>query len=138
MDTVFLDKTGTVTAGRPEVTDIVPADGIPADRVLALAARAESGSRHPAAQAVMRRAEGMDIPPCTGFRAVPGEGVVCTAEGIETAVGNMRLMTSLGVDISPVERAYHGLLAEEKTCMIVSYGGTAVGAIAVSDPVRDG
>lgn len=136
VDTVILDKTGTVTYGRPEVTDVVCADGLTEDRILELAASAEAESQHPVAAAVMRRAEGLSIPGRTGFRSVPGEGVACTIDGLETAVGNRRFMESLHADTSGLDRTYDGLSASGRTCMFVARGGTAIGIIAVSDPVR--
>ncbi len=136
VDTVVLDKTGTVTLGRPEVTDVICAEGFTEERVLELAASAEAESQHPVAAAVVRRAEGLSVPGRTDFRSVSGEGVVCSIGGTETAVGNRKLMDTVGADISGLDEVYERLSAAGKTCMFVSYGGGAVGVIAVADPVR--
>lgn len=119
MDTVILDKTGTLTAGRPEVTDVVASEGFTEDRVIALAASAEAESQHPVAAAVMRRAGTSDVLPCTDFASVSGEGVVCRIDGVETAVGNRELMDTVGADAEPLRDAYEALAKESKTCMFV-------------------
>ena len=135
-DTIILDKTGTITYGRPEVTDIVASVGFDEDFLLSLAAAAESDSQHPIASAL--RAANGDAPlkEHSGFQSVTGKGITCEVDGSRTAVGNAEMMTDEGVDVSALDDVYSKLSSEAKTCMFVAYGGRAVGVIAVSDPIR--
>ena len=100
IDTVVMDKTGTLTRGEPEVTDVV-ADGLDADEVLALAAAVERESEHPLAAAVVRHAEARGVPVLTaaGFRNVPGHGATAHVDGRRVLVGNRALMAAEGVDL---------------------------------------
>ncbi|KUE74006.1 hypothetical protein AUQ37_06865 [Candidatus Methanomethylophilus sp. 1R26] len=139
IDTVVLDKTGTITAGNPETTDAVPAPGFSAEELLALAAAAESDSEHPIAAAVVRRAkaEGLKIPEHSGFESVTGNGVVCTADSRKVAVGSAGLMESQGADVSALAGRYEEFAAQAKTCVYVAVDGKAAGIIAVADPVKE-
>ncbi|HHN72893.1 MAG TPA: heavy metal translocating P-type ATPase, partial [Thermopetrobacter sp.] len=100
-DVLVVDKTGTITEGRPRVTDIVPAAGHEADEVLRLAAAVETGATHPLAGAILARAgeEGLDLPPAGDFASHTGRGVVATVEGARVALGNAALMAELDVDV---------------------------------------
>lgn len=135
VDAAILDKTGTITEGRPEVTDIVAADGSDEDTVLNFAAAAEADSQHPVAAAVVRRAG--TVPEHSDFASVTGEGVSCLSCGKRILVGSGSLMKSNGVDVSSLVPAYEKLSSEAKTCMYVAADGMAIGIIAVADPVRE-
>ena len=137
IDLVVLDKTGTITEGHPEVTDIV-APGMDENELLALAASAEFGSQHPIAKAIVRSAEdrGIGIEPGTGFATSVGKGITCSVGGRTVAVGNLPLMEEVGADTSALEDRYGSLTSEAKTCMFVSLDGRAAGIIAVADPLR--
>ena len=135
-DTIILDKTGTITYGRPEVTDIVASGGFDEDFLLSLAAAAESDSQHPIASALRTANGDAPLKEHSGFQSVTGKGITCEIDGARTAVGNAELMTDEGVDVSALGDVYSKLSSEAKTCMFVAYGGRAVGVIAVSDPVR--
>ncbi|MDF2738818.1 MAG: putative copper-transporting ATPase, partial [Actinomycetia bacterium] len=104
IDTVVLDKTGTLTKGEPEVTEIVPADGVAEAEVLRLVAAVERESEHPLAEAIVRRATqaGADSVTVGGFENVPGHGAVATVDGHRVAVGNHRLMDREQVDLGPL------------------------------------
>jgi P-type Cu+ transporter len=128
---LVVDKTGTLTLGRPEVTDVV---GEQKDDILALAAALEKGSEHPLAAAILNAASGLPLPAVTGFAARIGEGVTGTVGGQVAALGNMRLMASLGVDIAGV--SVEPLQTAGKTVMFVAQGGKLTGLIATADPLK--
>ena len=133
LTTVVLDKTGTVTQGKPAVTDVVPV-GVSADDLVRYAASAERGSEHPLARAVTdaAQARGLTVPPATLFEAVAGHGLSATVEGQAVLVGNARLLTSRGVAFDPkVVEAAAG-----RTVLLVAVGGKYAGLIAVADPVK--
>jgi P-type Cu+ transporter len=135
---VVLDKTGTITLGRPEVADVVPLDGSGPERVLRLAASAEKPSEHPLAQAIVKRAEeqGMTLDQTTGFQAIPGLGVRVEVSGKRILVGNLRFLEGEGVDVSAaLERALE-LEAEAKTVIGVAEGQRAVGLITIGDVIK--
>jgi Cu+-exporting ATPase len=136
--TVVLDKTGTLTIGRPVVTDVLPADGIPPDDLLALAAAAEQGSEHPLGEAIVAQAKerGLGLPPVTDFRAVPGHGIEARAGGQRLLLGNARLLSERGVPLGGLEAAARRLTEEGKTAMYAALDGSAVGIIAVADVLK--
>ena len=138
IDTVVMDKTGTLTQGKPEVTDFVAA-GIDRDELLALVAAVERESEHPLAAAVVNYAEasGAETFAASAFRNVPGHGAGATANGRSVLVGNRKLMVAQGVDISPVAGHREALAATGRTAVLVAVDGTAVGVIALADAVRD-
>jgi Cu+-exporting ATPase len=138
IDTVVLDKTGTVTRGEPEVTGIMPLGGWAKDDLLRLIAIVEKGSEHPLAQAIVRHAEeqGFDLPgSVTGFEALVG-GVQGTVGKRAIVIGNQRLFTEAGIDTAPVRTDVDRLESEAKTAMLVSIDGELVGVIGVADTVR--
>jgi len=138
---VVLDKTGTVTTGKPTVTDIVPLDGWSADLVLRLAAGLERASEHPLGQAVVRAAveRELALPALpSGFRATAGGGVEGTVEGRAVLVGSRRLLVERGVAIDGVAPTLDRLEAEGKTALPVVVDGRVVGVVAVADGVKDG
>ncbi len=136
---VVLDKTGTLTKGRPEVTDIVPADGVAAEELLQTAASAERGSEHPLGKAVVARAEadGLPLEEPRDFQALRGMGVVATVNGTRVLVGSRRLMEEHSVDPAPLEGVLRRLEDEAKTAMLVAADGRLLGALAVADTLKD-
>jgi Cu2+-exporting ATPase len=138
IDTVVMDKTGTLTRGEPEVTDILTAGMSEAD-VLAYAAAVERESEHPLAQAVARRAAENQVPErtATGFRNVPGHGAGAEVDGRRVLVGNRRLMEAEGVDVGGLGARRDQLAAAGRTAVLVAVEGTAVGVIALADAVRE-
>jgi heavy metal translocating P-type ATPase len=141
IDTLVVDKTGTLTAGRPEVVAVVPAasSGFDEAAVLRLAAGLERPSQHPLAEAVVRAAEtrGLAVPPVEGFDAPAGRGVTGTVEGRRVAVGNARLMQEAGVDAGPLAAEAERLRGEGATAFFVAVDGRPAGLVAVADPVKE-
>lgn len=134
---VALDKTGTLTLGRPELTDLVPADGQDRERVLRLAAAAEARSEHPIASAITRA--GPDaLPEVSEFESLTGMGVRAGVDGHTVLIGADRLMTTEGVDLTALRAAGEELAAEGKTPLYVAIDGAAVAALAVADPIKPG
>ena len=139
VNTVLLDKTGTITKGEPAVTDFV-APGQDGPRLLQLVAAVERQSEHPLAEAVVRHADdqGADKLTATGFRAVEGKGAAATVDGQAVLIGNRRLLTDEGVTLSPELTAQaEQLLSQAKTLLYVAVAGQAVGLVGVADTVRD-
>ena len=139
IDTVALDKTGTITSGRPAVTDIEPLAGdLTPDELLRSAAAVETGSEHPLAEAVVERAKAksLSIPPAEDFTAEAGRGVRATIEGAPWLAGNEAYLTESGVDAAPASAALERFAREGKTPLLFAREGKAVGVIAVADTVR--
>jgi P-type Cu2+ transporter len=138
IDTVVMDKTGTLTKGEPEVTDLV-VDGMTEDEVLALAAAVERESEHPLAAAVVRHADARQLPTAdtTGFRNVPGHGAGAEVAGQRVLVGNRKLMADEGIDTGNLMRRRDELAAAGRTAVLVAVDGRAVGVIALADAARD-
>lgn len=126
---VALDKTGTLTAGEPVVTTIVPYGGQSESAVLALAAAVETRSEHPLARAVARAAARLEIPPATGFRAIPGRGATAVVAGQTVYAGSARLFTELGAPLPE-------LPAGPGSVLLVGTATAVLGAIAVTDHLR--
>lgn len=138
LSAIVLDKTGTITQGAPEVTDILPAGQTDEAELLRLAASAESVSEHPLGQAVARRAQGdgLELAPPASFEAVVGFGIKAEIEGKAVLVGTKRLLAQEGVDFTPLEAQMTQLEAQGKTAMLVAVDGRLSGAIAVADRVK--
>ncbi|HEY8488197.1 MAG TPA: heavy metal translocating P-type ATPase, partial [Thermaerobacter sp.] len=145
LNAIVLDKTGTITEGKPSVTDVLVAPGWNAGEaaLLRLAAAAERRSEHPLAQAVVKAAlERLGLPGPEGlpepeqFQAIPGLGVEATVEGRRVLVGNRRLLESRGVDPSSLDEAVQRLEADGKTAMRVAVDGRPAGVVAVADTVK--
>ena len=138
IDTVVMDKTGTLTKGQPDVVDVI-SDQLDANRLLAYAAAVESHSEHPLAQAVVRRAadDGVPVPEATGFVNVAGHGARATVEGRRVAVGSPRLMRDGGVDLGSLEVRRQQVAADGRTAVIVAVDGRAVGVLGIADAVRE-
>ena len=138
LTTVVLDKTGTVTAGRPAVTAVVPAPGHGEARVLALAAALEQGSEHPLAEAVTAaaRERGLAVPAAAEFTAVAGHGVRGRVDGHTVLAGSARFMNREGVDTAPLARAAARLAEQAATPVYVAVDGALAGVLGVADPVK--
>ena len=134
-----MDKTGTLTKGEPEVTDIIAATGFGEEDVLRLAAAVERESEHPIAEAVVRRASqrGLAGTVATGFGNVPGHGAVAQADGHQVAVGNRRLMDSKGIGLGELAARRDELAAGGRTAVIVAVDGEVAGLIGIADAARD-
>ncbi|MDR2175647.1 MAG: heavy metal translocating P-type ATPase [Synergistaceae bacterium] len=137
-DTIVFDKTGTLTEGKPEVTDIVPAEGVDRARLLRLAASAEKGSEHPLGEAVVRRAEEekLALLDVKDFQALTGLGIEGTIEGTRLCAGNRKLMTEKGFSLGSLEAESDRLAEEGKTPMYIVLDGALAGIIAVADVVK--
>ena len=137
---VALDKTGTLTRGKPELTDLVVAEGFAESEVRALIAAAESSSEHPVAQAIVKaaRERGLEIPSAEGFEAVPGFGVEAKVQGRRVHVGADRYMARLGLDVQGFAEAARRLADEGKTPLYAALDGRLAAALAVSDPIKPG
>lgn len=139
LDTIVLDKTGTVTNGKPVLTDAVAADGFEETELLWLAAAAETGSEHPLGEAIATgvKEKGIDIPKLTRFEAKIGAGVSSEAAGKTILVGSRRLMESEGVQHEALLSQMSALEGEGKTVMLVSVDGEPAGLIAVADTIKE-
>ena len=138
INTIIFDKTGTITEGKPEVTDIISAPGITGERLLQMAASGEKGSEHPLGEAIVRNAEneGLEIYPVVDFQAIPGHGIEGTIDGVHALIGNRKLMDDRNIALEELE-VRSGQLAEEgKTPMYVALAGELAGIIAVADVVK--
>jgi P-type Cu+ transporter len=137
LDTVVLDKTGTLTRGEPKVTDVVPL-GTDAGRLLSAAAAAESRSEHPLGEAIVRHARetGLDLPGVEEFQAAVGHGVAATVQGARVVVGSARHMTELRIDVTPLHADVERLELEGKTVVHVAVDGEAAGVIAIADTIK--
>ena len=138
IDTVIMDKTGTLTKGEPEVTDVV-AEGVAEDDLLALAAAVERESEHPLAQAVARHADAAGVPrlAATAFSNVPGQGAQGQVDGRRVLVGNRRLMTTGGIELGDLGRRRDELAAAGRTAVLVAVDGRAAGVLALADAPRE-
>jgi Cu2+-exporting ATPase len=138
IDAVVMDKTGTLTKGEPEVTDVV-ADGVGEDQLLALAAAVGRESEHPLAQAVARRGDEARVPKlaAAAFRNVPGHGAQAQVDGQRVLVGNRRLMTAEGIELGDLGRRRDELAAAGRTAVFVAVDGRAAGVLALADAPRD-
>ena len=138
IDTVVLDKTGTLTKGEPEVTDYIPV-GMDDLELLSLAAAAERESEHPLAKAIVAYADSRSIPRRTAsaFRNITGQGAVATVDGRQVVLGNTRLMAQQGIDITPVAAAQKSLAESGRTAIMFAVDGNISGVIALADAPRD-
>jgi len=136
VDTLVVDKTGTLTEGKPKLEAIVPAPEFGDAQVLRLAASLERGSEHPLAAAILERAAGVAIAEVRDFRALPGKGVRGTVEGRAVALGNRALMEELGVADAGLSERADALRRDGRTVMFLSADGKLAGLLAVADPIR--
>jgi Cu+-exporting ATPase len=140
VDTLVVDKTGTLTQGRPTLETLVALPGASDTDVLRLAASLEVGSEHPVGAAILQRAkkEGLELAVIEGFEALPGKGVVAQVTGEAVALGNRALMADLGVDISPLAARAEALGGEAQTVVFLAKGGRAVGLMGIADAIKAG
>jgi P-type Cu+ transporter len=138
VDLVVLDKTGTVTKGRPELTDLVAAEGFAEDDVLKLVAGVEAQSEHPIADAFVKAAEakGIAVPKAENFNSVTGYGIEADVDGRRVAVGAHRFMEKLGLSVEAFAEAAARLADEGKTPLYAAIDGKVAAAIAVADPLK--
>ena len=136
--TVVLDKTGTITKGEPEVTDMLCASGVEANELLRVAAALEKKSEHPLGRAIVSRAEGMGLraDEASEFRQIPGGGVAGVYDGTVCIMGNAQLMRQQGVYLGEFEHEAERLADEGKTPLFLAVGAGVVGVIAVADTVK--
>ena len=139
VDTLVVDKTGTLTVGKPELVAVEPAAGFEEADVLRLAAALERGSEHPLAAAIVEGAEerGVALPPSGDFESHTGKGVTGTVESRKVALGNAALMAENGVDPAPLQSRADHRRGEGEGVMFVVIDGKLAGLIAVADPVKD-
>jgi len=138
---IVLDKTGTVTVGKPAVTNVVALAGLPDSEVLRLAAGVERGSEHPLGAAVVRGAaeRGLTLPPLpAAFRSITGGGVEGVVEGRAVLVGSRRLLGERGIVVDSAETRLQAFESEGKTALLVAVDGRLAGLVAVADTVKDG
>ncbi|MFI5182957.1 MAG: heavy metal translocating P-type ATPase [Vicinamibacteria bacterium] len=135
---VVLDKTGTVTEGRPAVTDAVFVGGRPPDVVLALAASVENTSEHPLAEAIVRYARGQGVSPlrAKAFRSVPGQGAAAVVKGSAVSVGNEAFMAAEKIDIASLRDDAERMAADGKTPLYVAVAGVPSAVLGVADPLK--
>jgi Cu+-exporting ATPase len=135
---VVLDKTGTITEGRPGVTDVFASEGFDEDELLRLAASVERASEHPLGESIVRHAEGrgLALARVENFDAVAGQGVEADVEGRRVAVGNLKLMNERGVSVDGLAGRAASLAAEAKTPVYVAVGGRAAGLVGIADKVK--
>jgi Cu+-exporting ATPase len=138
LTTIVLDKTGTVTEGRPTVTALVPAAGWDESKLLTVAASIETGSEHPLAEAIVSaaKAKGIKLSAVSGFEAITGHGVSATMEGNKVLFGNARLMAKHKIDLGNLPKRAEQLAAQAQTPMFLAVGDTAAGIVSVADPVK--
>ncbi|HGE7609550.1 heavy metal translocating P-type ATPase [Bacillus thuringiensis] len=139
LNTVILDKTGTVTNGKPVLTDIIVADGFHEEEILRLVGAAEKNSEHPLAEAIVEgiREKKIDIPSSETFEAIPGFGIESVVEGKQLLIGTRRLMKKFNIDIEEVSKSMEELEREGKTAMLIAIDKEYAGIVAVADTVKD-
>ncbi|MGH0857081.1 heavy metal translocating P-type ATPase [Bacillus pacificus] len=139
LDTVILDKTGTVTNGKPVLTDVIVADGFHEEEILRLVGAAEKNSEHPLAEAIVDgiKEKKIDIPSSETFEAIPGFGIESVVEGEQLLIGTRRLMKKFNIDIEEVSKSMEELEREGKTAMLIAINKEYAGIVAVADTVKD-
>ncbi|MEZ5807925.1 MAG: heavy metal translocating P-type ATPase [Zhengella sp.] len=140
VDTLVVDKTGTLTEGRPKLTDAIAVNGFEDAQVVALAASLERGSEHPLAEAIVEGAQdrGLELADATAFEAVTGKGVRGEVAGKALMLGNDALMKEAGIDVGEAAGKVADLRADGKTAMFLAVDGQIAGIVAVFDPVKEG
>ncbi|MGI6566196.1 MAG: heavy metal translocating P-type ATPase [Limnochordia bacterium] len=138
LQAIVLDKTGTITKGEPELTDLAAFNGFTEEEVLRLTASAERGSEHPLGEAIIAgaRKQGLDLGEPKDFAAIPGHGIRAVVDGRRLLVGNRKLMLDNGISIEEIEAEVSSLEAEGKTAMLAAVDGTLAGVIGVADTVK--
>jgi Cu+-exporting ATPase len=138
VDTLVVDKTGTLTVGKPTVVALKPAPGVSEETLLKLTASLERGSEHPLAAAILRAAadRNLVLAKVEDFQSFPGKGVKGTIDGRKVALGNRAMMQGVGVDVSALEETANTLRGQAATAVFVAMDGKAAGVIAVADPIK--
>ncbi len=138
-DTLVLDKTGTLTEGKPRLAQVIAVGGIGEDELLRLAASLERGSEHPLAAAIVEGAEerGLTLGAATGFASQTGKGVTGAVDGRHVAIGNPAVLAALDIDPGDLTARANELRQDGQTVMLVAVDGAAAGLVAVADPVKD-
>jgi Cu+-exporting ATPase len=138
IDTLVVDKTGTLTEGKPKVTAVVSASGFDETQVLRFAASAERNSEHPLAAAIVAAAKSrnIDLAPVRGFDSPAGKGVIGMVEGKRLALGNAKFLTELGIDTASLSDEAEKLRADGATAVMLAIDGKLAGVIAIADPVK--
>ena len=138
VDTLIVDKTGTLTEGRPTLTDVITAVGVEEADLLSLAAGLEKGSEHPLAEAIVEgaAARGVSAPDVHHFQSITGKGVTGAVSDRRVALGNAALMADLGIDFGDLTARADALREEGKTAMFVALDGRPAGLVAVADPIK--
>ncbi|NKE72658.1 heavy metal translocating P-type ATPase [Candidatus Manganitrophus noduliformans] len=139
VDTLVVDKTGTLTEGKPRLVAVIPVEGIDEKEALRLAATLEKGSEHPLAEAIVRGAEekGLTLEKTDNFQSVTGKGVTGEIENHRVALGNQSLLKSLEIDSGDLPQQADRQRAEGQTVMFLSVDGKAAGLIGVADPIKE-
>jgi Cu+-exporting ATPase len=139
VDTIVVDKTGTLTEGKPRVVSIVPGEGISEDELLRLAASLERGSEHPLAAAIVRGAEerGLKTSEAKEFSSLTGRGVKGNVDGRAVAIGNLKMLQELGDDPGELGTRAEALRAEGQTAVFVSVDGRIAGFLGIADPIKE-
>jgi len=139
LNTIVLDKTGTITKGEPSVTDVIEAEGVRPEEVLRLAASAEKGSEHPLGEAIVNQAKekGLELEASTDFNAIPGHGIEATIGGKQVLLGNIKLMKDRSVPLKDMDKKAADLSSEGKTPMFVAVNREIGGIIAVADTLKE-
>jgi Cu+-exporting ATPase len=138
VDTLIVDKTGTLTEGKPKLTDVIAAEGFAEDELLSLAASLEKGSEHPLAEAIVEGAgeRRVAIYGADDFNAVTGKGVTGIVTGKAVVLGNQAMLDEMGLDTAPMKSTADSLRSEGKTAMFVAVGDRLAGLVAVADPIK--
>ncbi len=138
LSTILLDKTGTITAGQPRVTDVIAGPGSDAEAVLRFAASAEAGSEHPFAQALLAEAKsrGLELLPLDSFEAIPGQGISAIVGGAAALVGSPRFIAERGIDIAPLSDQIARPQTRGHSVILLAVEGAFMGALAIGDTVK--
>jgi Cu+-exporting ATPase len=139
IDTLVVDKTGTLTEGRPELVAIEPSDGVAEKDLLRFVTSLEASSEHPLAAAIVRGAKKQGVEPVSvqGFESVTGKGVRGQVEGRQISLGNVAMMSESGVEVRQLQQRAEALRAEGQTVMMVAIDGQMAGLIGVADPIKE-
>ncbi|MFH1014347.1 MAG: heavy metal translocating P-type ATPase, partial [Nitrospirota bacterium] len=139
IDTLVVDKTGTLTVGKPKLIDVIPADGFDEKTILHFAASIERGSEHPLASAIVKGAEerGISLTDVEEFESVTGKGVAGMIEGHKVALGNLKLFDDLGIDTAELSLNAESMRREGQTVMFIAVDGKAAGLLGVADPIKE-
>lgn len=140
IDTIIFDKTGTITEGKPTVTDIITTGSVDSDSLLQITASAEKGSEHPLGDAIVKSAEGkgLELYPIEHFESITGHGINATIQGKQLLIGNIRLMQEMNIPVEEVLKDADNLAAQGKTPMYIALDRKLAGIIAVADVVKPG